>query len=595
MTEIQKEPEKRDTSPFQEGIVLENYFPGANRDEVLFLMQEAVQSGVALMVVTGDEGCGKTMMCRMLEHQAPPSCTTVLFPRTVDSFEDVVKSVSMRLGLNAPDSTDSRNIDEILEEITGYLKRESKDLLVVFDEAENIYLATLERIRKMLDRINGLGARMHILFSGRKTFLENCDQLSICDFQINDELRFELSPLSEEETAGYLKKCGERLVDGDGKNIFSAEDAKNIYGIAEGNFRMTNFLAEESLISQGDDTPVKELFETVKDTAEIRDEPIEKVGLADLLKQYSDYLPWVGAVLCSVLLVIFLIKPGQEESHDRQSSQQTVETEILVANSAKRSQVVDQEVQQEAPAAEAQPAEVLIVEPVTKEEKTEEEPAEIPPMKIVAEQLKDKKEIVEPAVELEQTSPPDSARQTEQSQVEIEAGDYIQTEKKVAIVELHPTRTLKRKPESPLVVQTKTTKEQPQMKKVVPQRTEVQKTVVSPPPGTVDHLLRKRLLAGATWDSGQRDGMYTVQLMVLASRDAENNLKKMLALGNYRQEAGNFYIFKKETTPENIYIFYGEYPSISLARLAQNSLPRFLRDHKPYVISIKGAVDKMRQ
>jgi septal ring-binding cell division protein DamX len=88
--------------------------------------------------------------------------------------------------------------------------------------------------------------------------------------------------------------------------------------------------------------------------------------------------------------------------------------------------------------------------------------------------------------------------------------------------------------------------------------------------------------------------MYTVQLMALASKTAEKNLKKMLAQNNYRQEAGNFYILKKSTASEKIFVFYGEYPSLERARLVTNSLPKFLRDHKPYVLSIKGAVAKIR-
>ena len=87
--------------------------------------------------------------------------------------------------------------------------------------------------------------------------------------------------------------------------------------------------------------------------------------------------------------------------------------------------------------------------------------------------------------------------------------------------------------------------------------------------------------------------MYTVQLMALTSKNAENNLKEMLSQVAYRQESGNFYILRKVTAPESIFVFYGEYPSLERARLAQDSLPKFLRDHKPYVLSIEGALAKV--
>ena len=62
-----------------------------------------------------------------------------------------------------------------------------------------------------------------------------------------------------------------------------------------------------------------------------------------------------------------------------------------------------------------------------------------------------------------------------------------------------------------------------------------------------DHLYKERLLAGLAWEKIKKEDMYTVQLMALASLDAEINLKKLLAQVDYRQEAGNFYIFKKVT------------------------------------------------
>lgn len=259
--EIRKDLESIGKSPFQEEIVLENYFAGTNRGEVLAQMKEAVQSGVALMVLTGEEGSGKTMICRLFEHEVSPPCKTVFFSRTVDSFEDVVRILAMRLGLDAVIEMDGRNVDQALEQITGFLLCESVALLIIFNEAENIYLATLERIRKMVDRIIGSGARMHILFSGRKAFLENCDQRSICDFQKTDEPHFVLTLISEVETADYLKNCAARLTGKDAIKVLTDEVVGNIYDLAKGNFRMTNILGEESLETHGEDPSFMVLLE----------------------------------------------------------------------------------------------------------------------------------------------------------------------------------------------------------------------------------------------------------------------------------------------------------------------------------------------
>ena len=127
------------------------------------------------------------------------------------------------------------------------------------------------------------------------------------------------------------------------------------------------------------------------------------------------------------------------------------------------------------------------------------------------------------------------------------------------------------------------------------QRNEVEEVIAANAHFTVEQLYQKRIQAGVDWKLGERNDMYTVQLMVLTSKNSEENLKKMLATDEFRQEAGNFFVFKKRSTPDVIFIFYGEYPTMSFARLATNSLPPFLQKYKPYAISIKGAMAKVNR
>ena len=70
--------ENSEQSPFQGDLLLDSYFACASRAEVLSQMEEAVENGQPLMVLTGEEGSGKTMLCRVLEQEA--QCQTVFFP-----------------------------------------------------------------------------------------------------------------------------------------------------------------------------------------------------------------------------------------------------------------------------------------------------------------------------------------------------------------------------------------------------------------------------------------------------------------------------------------------------------------------------------
>ena len=104
-------------------------------------------------------------------------------------------------------------------------------------------------------------------------------------------------------------------------------------------------------------------------------------------------------------------------------------------------------------------------------------------------------------------------------------------------------------------------------------------------------LFRERLAAGARWLVGAGE-KYTVQLMVLTSENAEQNLVNMLKKKEYRDIADQLYVLRRIGAISTVMVFYGEYPTLTAARNARNNLPVFLRKHHPYAISVHGAVTK---
>ncbi len=577
---MQKATDNLVDSPFQDTIILENFYAGAGRGELLEQMKGALKNGVPLMVISGGEGCGKTMLCRMLENECPASVVVIFFPSTVESFEDVVRIVAERLGLQLSAADEVRSIDAAIEKIIAHLLRQSLGLLVIFDEAENIYLATLERIRKMLDRITAAGARMQILFSGRKAFLENCEQLSICDFRNTENLNFDVLPLTEQETSDYLRICMGRLAYLGKKMVCGDDYVRNIHRLAKGRFRRINLLAEESLRSHGDDPSFMVLSDRVKDD-ESEAEKNGQESLFPAIGRAIPYMYWIGGALCTLLLLFLLLQPGEKRRAIKPvslpSSNNTANFEAIdKPGGGQKSDIQSAEETNSQPPTQHQ--EHLINQLERVEQNTLKGPEAatptIAPLAVAADKGQEvaalPPAIVQPAIKKELDPLPAPTQ------------DKIAKVPEIKVPALRQVPSLKIRPlnlPEPAIG----------TPKLLP-RTEVQEIVGTL---TVDQLYQKRLNAGAVWSSGERNDKYTVQLMVLTAKDAELNLKKMLAQPSYRQEAGNFFIFKKNGSPEVVLVFYGEYSTIDLARLAQNSLPPFLQGHQPYAISVKGAIAKV--
>jgi len=596
MTETPLHTETEKQSPFQEEIVLDNYFATENTEKILHSINQAIGSGIRIVVLSGDEGSGKTMLCHKLDRDPQQTCKTVFFPRTVDSFEDVVRIVALSLGLDPQVGGDARTVDEVLAEISASLISDGQPLLLIFDEAENIYLATLERIRKMLDRLSQSGGHIHVLFSGRTTFLENCQQLSMCNFQNKEEHHVQIEPLSENETADYLFHSCTNLVDVDRDVIFTPEVVQNIYQIGGGNFRMTNILAEEAIQKDGVNTSFMVLLENVKEeVVEARDNSGFVVLLKEYIEQYRSYLPHAGVGFGIVLVCLLLLFWGEDEKTEIQPEPTVSEKvdDYLIIKPEPENKTVEPEtaVDRTNPIITPQAGMGTIdeegKEPPVLQEKAADQ---IPEVEIDVQQ---QTEFSAPVEEISMDVKEVAEETTEAAPPVLLVSKVVRkTKEPVEIVELLRVDTTKKRPgKLPKTTQI-TIKEQAIKQK---RRNEVREVIATNAHFTVEQLYKKRLMAGTSWYNNKKNHKYTVQLMVLTSETAEGNLKKMLQEDRYRQEAGNFYIFKKLSTSDTLFVFYGEYDTIAQARLAQNSLPQFLRKHKPYAISVKGAMAKVRR
>ncbi|MCK5516633.1 MAG: AAA family ATPase, partial [Desulfobulbaceae bacterium] len=290
---MQKDFENSVTSPFQATNDLENFFVGGGRAEVLSRLQESITAGVPLLVLTGEEGSGKTMLCRVLQQRIAEERVVVYFQHTVESFEDVVRIIARQLGVVTV-AEDDRGGRALIGNIVKLLLEKQSHLCVIFDEAENIYLATLERIRKMLGQMTEAGVYFHVLFSGRPSFIENYEQLIICDFKQVEEVHLSLEPLSEVETADYLEGCMAHLSSDSQRDLFTEEVIAKICEFAKGNFGMINSLAEESLVTPGDSSSFMVLLDSVGDVKEEESAGFSWSNFIPDIKQFTSSISWIG-------------------------------------------------------------------------------------------------------------------------------------------------------------------------------------------------------------------------------------------------------------------------------------------------------------
>ncbi len=224
-------------TPFQEEAVVENYFAGKPSEELWQQLRSVFTEESTLMIVTGEAGVGKTMFCKKIarESELPAS---VFFFEVVGSFGDVIAKIAdafFGIALEAELTGDAQ-----ISGLCDALQQKGEPVLLVFDQAEELYLATLERIRRLYESLCKAGVPAYVLFIGRPQFLDSYKQLVICNFDEARERFFSLPQLSEAETGRYLQAAaaGCREVE---MGFFSRPEVQQgLYQTTSGNYRTIN-------------------------------------------------------------------------------------------------------------------------------------------------------------------------------------------------------------------------------------------------------------------------------------------------------------------------------------------------------------------
>ncbi|MFP7754841.1 ExeA family protein [Thermodesulfobacteriota bacterium B35] len=297
------------TSPFSEEPDPAVFFPGGGREEVLESLLRDIESGKPLIKLIGSEGSGKTLLCRMLMERLPEGYETICLDNPVGSFEALMRVVCLDLGMEAAAERSSADILEELRLLLELRAEQQHRVVLIIDEAEKLFLATLERVVRVICDTDEAGM-LTILLAGRTGLDANLDQLSIYCSNVDINAGYRLEPLGRDETGDYLnfRLRAAGLTGEQQQDIFTPEAVDKIYRSARGNLRLTNILAEESLQHSCSDKSFLVLLDHV-DTEPGQEEGgprPQRSGLSSWLPANRKWLLAGGTLLVLLLAVLLL-------------------------------------------------------------------------------------------------------------------------------------------------------------------------------------------------------------------------------------------------------------------------------------------------
>jgi len=555
-------------SPFDHGI----FSPDSGRKSTLEALRNAVTGAASLTTCIGKEGYGKTMLFKRLENELPESYLVISFPSSVDSFDYILQIIALKLDLTFSVDNNSLGNSQLVMELSRILREQKKRLLIIIDEADRLYLATLERIRKMIDLVNTDEVLLQVILFGRPGLQDHIEQLALCTFKDTHEVHLVLPSLTAEDTFQYLNFCMQQRPGSEGKNIFSLEVAAKILTMSHGNFRKINSLAGDSLRSSShgaNETSFMVLLEHVRDT----DNPA-------LGKKTAHPLPFMflrnkmvlggGALLLLALGLLFSNSEEQKPSIKPTPQEIQISTQSAPpATTPETQEQIAQPVQSEPATEPAIPSGHISPAPAMASETASAQPVPAPAEATIAEPS-------QPAAPTTTETAANTLQPTIETSVQplpeaiIPAGTPEPSKAQTIIADKFP-----RKNKTPLLTS-----------KAIVKNIELQSKITHTLPP-------KNLAAGKKWLSGEKNDQFTIQLMVLTGSKAEEELTEILRNKENQKESENFIVLKKPTSPPTFILFYGEYPTVASASHARDKLLPALQKYAPYPVSVKQAVKKI--
>lgn len=223
-------------------------FMTSSHQEAAASISYGVEEKKGFIAITGEVGVGKTTVLRSYLQRLDPVKNKVIYIfNTALTFEQLLKQICMELGIEYG----NEDAHELVNRVFRYLikeYREKLNVLLIIDEAQNMPVETLERLRMLSNLETSEDKLVQIIMVGQPEFDTKLQLPELRQLRQRVAVRARIEPLSPEESRAYIIH---RLMKASSyfSPIFTEEALKTIIEKANGVPRVINILSDNALIT----------------------------------------------------------------------------------------------------------------------------------------------------------------------------------------------------------------------------------------------------------------------------------------------------------------------------------------------------------
>jgi MSHA biogenesis protein MshM len=223
------------------------FFEGQARGAILDALQHAVMDEDGIVVVVGEVGSGKTMLCRMLAGRLPREQVDLVYLAN-PSFgpREILQSLIADWGLQPP--AEGQPLVLTIQQALLERHAQGRRAVVLIDEAQAMPPESLEEIKLLSNLETAEHKLLQIVLFGQP---ELDDLLALPSLrQVRDRVvhRFDLQPLNGPDAAAYIEHRLRRA-GWQGGALFEPRALKQLTDASGGRIRAIHLLADKALLA----------------------------------------------------------------------------------------------------------------------------------------------------------------------------------------------------------------------------------------------------------------------------------------------------------------------------------------------------------
>lgn len=239
--------------------------------EMLATVRYAIEHNKGLLVVTGEVGCGKTMILRAALQRLGQDVLCVYIFNPFLTAPEFFEQLAIEFGLNLPKRFSKPELLAALGHLLASRHSQGLRTVLVVDEAHGLPTALLEEIRLLMNFETSSEKLLQVILSGQPELEELLNRPALRQLKQRVSLRCQIRPLSIFEINKYirfrLKQAG-----AENGNLFDSGAIGLIGHVSGGIPRVVNNICDNALLygyAAGAQVITRDIIEEVIETLDL--------------------------------------------------------------------------------------------------------------------------------------------------------------------------------------------------------------------------------------------------------------------------------------------------------------------------------------